>query len=302
VARDAFAPLGEIVVDGAPGGGALVDAEVLIVRGTTLDASVLDRAGHLRAVARTGAGYDNIDVDEATRRGVPIVYAPGVGSQPVAEGTVALILAAAKRVRQLGQVVSEGDWRTRYDVTGLDLDGACLGIIGLGAIGTRVARLCRALGMRVVAHDPAASRSSRPAVELVSLRELTARADVVTLHCALTPETRGLVDASLLSKLKPGAVLVNVARGELVASEEALADALATGRLSAVALDVFPHEPPDPRHRLYSDPRVICTPHAIGLTRRWNEEVFRALASGVQSVLRGERPANLLNPEAMRAR
>jgi D-3-phosphoglycerate dehydrogenase / 2-oxoglutarate reductase len=301
VAHDAFAPLGEIVIDGAPGARALVNAEVLIVRGTPLDASVLDRAGSLRAVARTGAGYDNIDVDEATRRGVPIVYAPGVGSQPVAEGTVALILAAAKRVRQLGQVVGEGDWSARYDVTGLDLDGACLGVVGLGAIGTRVARLCGALGMRVVACDPAARPGSRPEAELVSLSELVARADVITLHCALTAETRGLVDATLLSKLRPGAVLVNVARGELVASEEALADALGSGRLSAVALDVFPHEPPDPRHRLYSDPRVICTPHAVGLTRRWNEEVFRALASGVQSVLRGERPANLLNPEALRA-
>lgn len=91
-----------------------------------------------------------------------------------------------------------------------------------------------------------------------------------------------------------------MARDELVASEEALADALATGRLSAVALDVFPHEPPDPHHRLYSDPRVICTPHAIGLTCRWNEEVFKALASGVESVLRGGRPPNLLNPESLR--
>lgn len=298
VARHAFAPLGEIVVDGAPSGGALADAEVLIVRGRTLDASVLDRAGCLRAVARTGAGYDNIDVDEATRRGVPIVYAPGAGSQPVAEGTVALILAAAKRVRQLGEVVGEGNWSARYGVTGLDLDGACLGVVGLGAIGTRVARLGAALGMRVIAHDPAAT-GSPPEARLVSLSELAAHADVLTLHCALTEETRGLVDAALLSKLRPGAVLVNVARGELVAGEEVLADALSTGRLSAVALDVFPHEPPDPRHRLYSDPRVICTPHSVGLTRRWNEEVFSALATGVQSVLRGERPANLLNPDAL---
>ena len=113
---------------------------------------------------------------------------------------------------------------------------------------------------------------------------------MITLHCALTEVTRGLVDRALLSQVKPGAILVNVARGEILESEDALADALDTGPLSAVALDVFPTEPPDMRHRLYADPRVICTPHAVGLTRRWNEEVFRSLARGVQSVLAGERP------------
>jgi D-3-phosphoglycerate dehydrogenase len=298
-AHEAFAPLGEIVVDGARGSHVLAEAEVLILRGTRLDAELLDRAGRLRAVARTGAGYDNVDVAAATRRRVPIVYAPGVGSQPVAEGTVALILAAAKRLRELGAVVYDAAWTSRYEVIGLDIEGACLGVVGLGAIGRRVARLCAALGMHVIAHDPAAEGSNAGEIELVPLAELVARADVISLHCALTAATRGLVDGRLLSHVKPGAILVNVARGEVVESEDVLADALAAGWLSAVALDVFPTEPPEPAHRLYADPRVICTPHAVGLTRRWNEEVFRALADGVQSVLAGERPANLLNPEAL---
>ena len=298
-ARDAFAPLGEIVVDGAPGSPLLAEAEVLILRGMRLDAEMLDRAAHLRAVARTGAGYDNVDVAAATRLRVPIVYAPGVGSRPVAEGTLALILAAAKRLRQLGAVVQDGAWTTRYEVVGLDIDAACLGIVGLGAIGRSVARLCSMLGMHVIAHDPAAAGSTAPDIELVSLEELMARADVISLHCALTASTRGLVDRRLLSKVKPGAILINVSRGEVVESEDVLAEALVAGRLSAVGLDVFPSEPPDPAHRLYSDPRVICTPHAVGLTRRWNEEVFRVLAEGVQSVLAGDRPANLLNPDAL---
>jgi D-3-phosphoglycerate dehydrogenase / 2-oxoglutarate reductase len=299
VAREVFAPLGEIVVDGAPGDGALARAEVLIVRGTALDAALLARATELRAIARTGACYNNLDGGAATRRGVPIVYAPGVGSQPVAEGTLALMLAAAKRLRQLGEIVEEGAWGSRYGVVGLDLAGACLGIVGLGAIGTRVALLGAALGMRVIAHDPAVGGPAPPEVELVSLSELASRADVISLHCALNEDTRGLVDRALLSQVKPGAVLVNVARGELIASDDVLADALVAGRLSAVALDVFSTEPPHPAHRLYSDPRVICTPHTVGLTRRWNEEVFRALATGVQSVLAGERPPNLLNPEVL---
>ena len=298
-AREAFCSLGAIEVDGGGSHGALARADVLIVRGTRLDAALLDRARRLRAIARTGAGYDNVDVAAATRRGVPIVYAPGVGSRPVAEGTLALILAAAKRLGELDAVVREGAWERRYALAGLDLAGACLGIVGLGAIGARVAELARALGMEVIAHDPAAERRADAGVELVGLAQLAARADVISLHCALTEGTRGLVDRTLLAHVKPGAILVNVARGEVVESEDALADALASGRLSAVALDVYPSEPPSLAHRLYSDPRVICTPHSVGLTRRWNEEVFGALAEGVRSVLAGGRPANLLNPEAL---
>jgi D-3-phosphoglycerate dehydrogenase / 2-oxoglutarate reductase len=129
---------------------------------------------------------------------------------------------------------------------------------------------------------------------------LLACADVITIHCALTDRTRGLVDRKFLAGMKPGAIFVNAARGEVVSNEDVLADALAAGRLSAVALDVFPTEPPV-HHRLYDDPRVICTPHTVGLTRRWNDEVFRSLARGVEGVLAGQRPGNLLNPEAISA-
>jgi D-3-phosphoglycerate dehydrogenase / 2-oxoglutarate reductase len=273
---------------------------VLIVRGAPLGADLIESAARLRVIARTGAGYDNLDVAAATRVGIPIVYAPEVGSRPIAEGTVALIFAAAKRLRELGTIVHSTEWESRYEVVGLDLEGACVGIVGLGAIGSRVASLCRALGMVVIAHDPVAGPAA-PSVELVPLAELVERADVITLHCALTERTRGLVDAALLSRVKPGAVLVNAARGAIVASEDVLADALVSGRLSAVALDVHPSEPPRVAHRLYRDSRVICTPHSVGLTRRWNDEVFRSLAEGVGSVLAGGRPPNLLNPEALAA-
>jgi D-3-phosphoglycerate dehydrogenase / 2-oxoglutarate reductase len=281
---------------------ALGVAEVLIVRGTPLDAVALEGAARLRAIARTGAGYDNLDVAAATSRGIPIVYAPGVGSQPVAEGAVALMLAAAKHLRELAAVVHGAAWTSRYEVAGFDVEGACLGIVGFGSIGRRVARLSRGLGMHVIAHDPALAGRTPLDVELVPLDELVARSDVISLHCDLTERTRGLVDRALLARVKPGAILVNVARGEIVESEDVLADALLSGRLSAVALDVFPSEPPNPSHRLYADPRVICTPHAVGLTARWNEQVFHSLARGVESVLAGGLPANVLNPEALASR
>jgi D-3-phosphoglycerate dehydrogenase / 2-oxoglutarate reductase len=299
VGREAFAPLGEIDVRPLEDVRALAEAEVLIVRGTRLDGGALEAATSLRAIARTGAGYDNLDVDAATRLGIPIVYAPGVGSQPVAEGTVALMLAAAKRLGELASVMRAGAWTSRYEVAGLDLEGACLGVLGFGSIGRRVARLGRSLGMRVIAHDPALTADTTLDAQSVSLDELVSSADVISLHCELTDRTRGLIDRDLLARVKPGAILVNVARGEIVESEDALADALESGRLSAVALDVFPTEPPDPCHRLYSDPRVICTPHAVGLTARWNEQVFHSLARGVESVLAGGLPGNVLNPEAL---
>jgi phosphoglycerate dehydrogenase-like enzyme len=299
VARLAFAPLGEIIVRASLADEPLT--EVLIVRGTPLDGQTLARLPALRVIARTGAGYDNLDVAAATRLGVPIVYAPGVGTQPVAEGTVALILAAAKRLREHGTVVQHAAWASRYEVAGLDIEGACLGVVGYGSIGRRVAHLCRGLGMETIAFDPALEPFADPRVELVALEELLERADVITLHCGLTEQTRGLVDRRLLARVKPGAILVNAARGQIVESEDALAEALASGQLSAVALDVFPSEPPAPGHRLYADPRVICTPHAVGLTARWNEQVFGSLARDVRGVLDGELPAKLLNPEALTA-
>jgi D-3-phosphoglycerate dehydrogenase / 2-oxoglutarate reductase len=294
VGREAFAALGEIRVDGT---GDLSGADVLIVRGTPLDARAIEAADGLKVIARTGAGYDNLDVAAATRAGIPIVYAPAVGTRPIAEGTIALMLAAAKRLGELGEIVARSGWDARYEVMGLDLAGACAGVIGLGSIGREVAAMCRALGMEVIAHDPAAS--GPPEIELLSLPALLARADVITLHCALTDGTRGLVGRDFLAGVKPGAVLVNAARGAIVESEDVLAEALASGRLSAVALDVHPSEPPRAGHRLYRDPRVISTPHSVGLTGRWNREVFGALAAGVATVLAGGRPPNLLNPEAL---
>jgi phosphoglycerate dehydrogenase-like enzyme len=294
VAHRAFAPLGEILVRADDPA-----AEVLIVRGTRLAAADLEQLPALRAIARTGAGYDNVDVEAATRRGLPIVYAPGVGSRPVAEGAVALMLAAAKQLRELGSVVESSRWASRYDTPVLDINGACLGVVGLGAIGRQVARLCRGLGMEVVAYDPAVEGLAQHETELVALEELLERADVITLHCELTADTRGLVDRRFLARVKRGAILVNVARGQIVESEDALADALDAGRLSAVALDVFPSEPPDPSHRLYANARTICTPHSVGLTARWNDQVFHSLARDVQQLLAGGTPANLLNPEAL---
>jgi D-3-phosphoglycerate dehydrogenase len=279
----------------------LEHADVLLVRGERLGADDIAGARGLRVIARTGSGLDNIDVEAATRANVPVIYAPGAGARPVAEGTMALMLAAAKRLGEHADVLRAGAWDKRYQVVGRDLEGAVLGIVGLGQIGREVARLASAFGMEVIASDPDEGAETNAGMRVVSLPELAASSDIVTLHCPLTDHTRGLIDRSFIDRMKDGAILVNVARGGIVAGEEVLLDALERGKLAAIGLDVFEDEPPSSASPLFWDPRVVCTPHTIGLTRSWNERVFAGLAADTARLLAGERPIHVVNPEAVRA-
>lgn len=299
-ARTAFAQLGDIEI-ADDGGVRLSDAEILIVRAANVDAGLIARSPSLRVIARTGAGIDTVDVAAATSRGIPVLFAPDAGIVPVAEGTLALVLATAKRLGELSAIVRNGGWSRRYEVEPLDLDGATLGIVGLGRIGTEVARLAASFGMRILAHEPtlSANASTSVTIELVALEELVARSDVVTLHCDLNETTRKMINRRLLARFKPGAILINAARGGVVESEDVLLESLDNGRLAAVGLDVFADEPPDPSHPIVNDSRVVCTPHSVGLTRRWNERVFASLAGSVEAVLRGERPDHVANPEVL---
>ncbi len=296
VAPPAEELLGEIVVAG-PGQlpALLPEAEVLIVRGgTVITAEMIETAGRLRVIGRSGVGFSEVDVDAATRRGIPVVITPQSGAQAVAEGALALMLALGKRLPELHRVVREGRWSARDEVELRDLHGSTIGIVGLGRIGLRLARLLEPFEPRLLAHDPYAGESKD--VALVDLRTLFAKSDFVSLHAPLTPETKDLVSSKLLAEAKPGLVLVNLARGGLVSSLDDLLAALESGRLGGVGLDVFEPEPPDPAHRLFDHPRVVCTPHALWRTPQALEGVFRELAEGVLAALRGERPAAVANP------
>lgn len=295
-ARALFASIGDIETSEAADG--LDDAEVLIVRSSPVDAATIEAATRLRVIARTGSGVDGVDVSAATARGIAVLNAPDAGTVPVAEGAFALILAAAKRLGELGQLVRSGDWDVRYEFETVDLRGASLGIVGYGRIGREVGRMGAAFGMQVLACDPFAG-SGHTDVELLTLDRLVARADVISLHCALTASTRGMIDRRVLAAAKHGAILINMARGAIIESDELLLQALDEGWLSAVGLDVFGAEPPPPGHPLLAHPRVICTPHCIGLSAGWNDSVFRTLAASVELLLAGGRPPNLLNPEVL---
>jgi D-3-phosphoglycerate dehydrogenase / 2-oxoglutarate reductase len=298
-----LAPLGPVRVADVDDEVALAGAEVLIVRTASVDADVLARAPRLRAIARTGVGLDTIDLDAATAAGVPVLYAPDGGTAPVAEGTIALILAAAKRLGELRAILADGRWPERYGYATRDLAGATLGIVGLGRIGSAVAQLAHGLGMEIVAYEPNEGTLAPVGVPVrrLGLDELFRTADVITLHCNLDAGTRGLVTRGRLASVKPGTVLVNAGRGELVADEALLIEALDAGWLSAVGIDVFADEPPAPESPLLHDPRVICTPHSIGLTNGWNERVFGTLAADIARVLAGEPPLHCANPQALTA-
>ncbi|MDQ3757434.1 MAG: NAD(P)-binding domain-containing protein, partial [Actinomycetota bacterium] len=220
-------------------------AAALIVRSATqVTAEVLAAGTDLVVVGRAGIGLDNVDVQEATRRGVMVVNAPQSNILSAAEHTMAMLLAQARNVPQAHAALKAGKWeRSKWE--GVELHGKTLGVIGLGRIGALVAQRALAFGMRLIAYDPfvAPERARQLGIELVPTPEdLVARADFVTLHVAKTPETVGLVGKELLAKAKPGIRIVNVARGGIV-DEEALAEAIREGRVAGAALDVFAEEP-----------------------------------------------------------
>jgi phosphoglycerate dehydrogenase-like enzyme len=267
--------------------GAIARADAVI------DGDFLGRAPRLRVIARTGVGVDLVDLAAASTRGIPVVVTPNSGTRAVAEGVLALALHLIKRLGPLTKLVREGRWAERGQIPVGDLDGATIGIVGYGRIGRRVGELATAFGMRMLAYDPL---SPPPAeVACADLGELAAASDVLTLHVPLTAQTYHLVDQALLTRVRPGAVLVNCGRGGLLDLDAALA-ALTSGRLAGVGLDVFDPEPPR-HHPLFDHPDVVLTPHLMGLTRRATAATFADAAQGVLDVLAGRRPVAVANPD-----
>lgn len=228
-------------------------------------AAVMDAAPRLRLIQKIGVGVNTIDLDAARRRGIAVANMPGTNTTATAEFTLALMLAALRRVPQLGECVRAGRW---YDSAALvsvcgEVRGRCVGLVGYGAVARALAAILDAMGARVVY----ASRSPKAGTvgERVDLDDLLARSDIVSLHLPLTDETRHLIDAAAFALMREGAVLVNTARGPLV-DEDALVDALRSGRLRAAALDVFAGEPLDPAHPLLTFDNVVVAPHAAWLT------------------------------------
>ncbi len=263
-----------------------VDALVCLLL-DRIDADVIRRAPRLRVIANCAVGYDNIDLNAATAAGIAVTNTPDVLTEATAEFAIALMFAAARRLPEAAQLVRSGHWPGwRLDqLLGQPIAGRTLGIVGLGRIGRAVARRAVALGMRVIAagHDG------------VTLDELFATADVVSLHCPLTAETRHLVNPARLAQMKPTAILVNTARGGCV-DEAAVAEAIGRGQIFGAAFDVFEAEPKVDA-RLRADPRVVLAPHLGSATTEARTAMAQLCADAVIAVLSGRRPGNLVNRE-----
>jgi D-3-phosphoglycerate dehydrogenase len=265
---------------------ALPRAHALLVRSDTLvTADLIDQAPELRVIGRAGAGVDNIDLPAATRRGIAVLNAPGANTISAAEHTLALLFALVRRVPWAAQSMRDGAW-DRKSFAGTELRGKTLGVIGLGRIGAHVARVARAVGMTVIAHDPylPARRAEDLGVSLQPLEDVLAAADVVTLHLPLTDTTRHLLDRDRLARMKPGAVLVNAARGELV-DEDALVEAVRAGRLGGAAVDVFAEEPLPADSPLRGVDRLLLTPHLAASTQEAQERTALEICQAVLGAL-----------------
>ncbi len=266
------------------------DYDALAVRSATkVTARVLEKATRLKVVGRAGVGIDNVDLQAATRRGVVVMNTPGGSSTTVAELTLALMLALARNVPQATASVKAGRWEKKK-FQGHELAGKTLGVIGIGNIGSIVVQRCLALRMHVVAYDPfiGLEAAVRLGVAQVTLEQLWREADVISLHLPLTEQTRNIVGAATIAKMKRGALVVNCARGGLV-DERALADALASGHLAGAAIDVFEKEPPPPDHPLLKLDNFICTPHLGASTEEAQAAVAVAVADQLAAYLtRGE--------------
>lgn len=258
---------------------------------------VLERLPRLRVISRWGIGTDAIDLQAATERGVMVTNTPGLLGDAVADLAFGLLLALARRIPAADRLVRAGRWE---ELTGVAVWGKALGIVGFGSTGQAMARRGRGFGMTVRVYDPYADREAarRLGVRVTTLEELLQESDFVSLHAALTPETQGLINAQRLAMMKPGAFLVNVARGGLV-DENALLQALERGHLAGAALDTHAIEPVPPGHPFLEREDVILTPH-IGFSTREaiaavNEAVYRNLIAGIQ----GEQPPHVVNPKAL---
>ncbi|MCL6449657.1 MAG: hydroxyacid dehydrogenase [Armatimonadetes bacterium] len=293
----------------------VADADAILVRSSPIIARVIEAAPKLKVISRHGIGTDNIDLKAATERGVLVLNTPDANVNAVAEHTVALMLALAKRLFQMDRQFREGKYYQQGSLPGIvsrlegapafELAGKRLGLVGAGKIARRTAEIClRAFAMKVSAYDPYVppgvfQEAGLDGIELQdSLETVLSTADFISLHVPLTPETRGLIGRREIGLMKPGVCLINTARGGVV-DEDALEEALRTGRIAGAALDVFGEEPPDPARTLFSCPNLIVTPHMAALTEQALIRMAVESAAGIVDFFRGRRPKNVVNPDVL---
>ncbi|MDJ0925637.1 MAG: NAD(P)-dependent oxidoreductase [Acidimicrobiia bacterium] len=279
----------------------LPDALGIVASQHVYDAALMDKAAHLKVIARTGIGYEKVDLDAATARGIAVCNAPDAPTVSTAEHTVTLMLIVAKNVKRSEAELRAGgsDFYARH--VGMELEGCTLGLVGFGRIARRVASLASGLEMQVAAFDPYLDPQDFPShvTRYSTVEDLVAIADVVSIHVPLTDESSGLFGTSLLGRMKPGSILINTARGGLV-DLAALEASLESGILFGAGLDVTDPEPLPPEHPLLARLDVVVTPHVAAGTAGAKRRIFKSAFEQVMQVLDGTRPPHLVNPEVWR--
>jgi D-3-phosphoglycerate dehydrogenase len=254
---------------------------------------ILENAPMLKVISRTGAGYDNVDVNAATDFGVMVCNLPGINTVSVAEHVLAMIFALTKRLPLMDSYVRNGRWAKRSNYISEELAGKTLGIIGLGKIGMEVVKKAGALGLNVLAYDPYVQ--TRPDIPIVdSLEEIFEQSDIITVHIPKTPETVGIVNKKLLDLMKKDAFIINTSRGEVI-DEEALIETLIEEKIAGAGLDVFSQEPINPDNPLLSMENVILSPHTAALTKECGYRMTMEAVNQVIDVIDGRLPKHIVN-------
>ena len=277
------------------------DADAILTCFAQVTPAVVQAGTRLRVIGRYGIGVDNIAVDEATRRGIPVTNVPAYCLDEVAEHVLALVFCLARSVHHFDRAVHEGDWSLAVGQPIRRIAGRTIGIVGFGKIGQTVAARASALGMGVIAHDPHADDRAfaTAGAQSVGLLELASRADFVTLHVPASLDTEHMIGERFLGEMRPDAYLINTARGAIV-DQAALTSALAERRIAGAALDVFVPERLAPDHPLLVQPRLLTTPHVAFYSEESVAELATLAARNVAAVLTGDRPQDTVNPEVYR--
>ena len=303
---DGLAALGELTVwdrtdvtDPQAAIDRIGSAELVFTNKTPLTRAVLEACPDLRFIGVLATGYNVVDVACARERGIPVSNVPAYGTASVSQFSIALLLEICHHIGHHSESVRAGNWAKNpdwcyWDYPLIELEGKTMGVVGFGRIGRQEGRIARALGMEVLACDPKPCDEGRLIAEYVSLDELLARSDVVSLHCNLTPENEGLINAASIARMKDGAILINNARGQLV-NEADLADALNSGKLAAAGLDVVSAEPIRPDNPLLHAKNCVLTPHISWAPKESRQRIMDCAVANAQAFLAGT-PQNVVNP------
>lgn len=274
----------------------------VIVRTAPFTKQIIEKADNLQVISRHGTGTDNIDLEQASKRGIYVVNTPFANQTSVAEHTITFILALAKRLKTVDKATREGCFKIREEFSSIDVDGKTLGILGFGKIGSAVATKCKvAFNMKILVYDPYLSdnEARQAEVELAELPAVLQRSDFVTIHAPLTPQTQGLIGKKQLRMMKPTAFIINMARGPLW-DEKAVANALKNGWIKGAATDVFVNEPPDADNPLLGLENCLVSAHMSALTAECVVRMATGAAQGLIDVLQGRRPQYIANIELLK--